>query len=174
MNGRFRTRRTVRYVEWTIEDGRDGAGARLWYAVSGWAALLLSAILAIAFGASLIAVLLGPAAWPAAIVFGFLALPGLVVLNAAVLFARLRRASPERYLVETRGRGFVRHLGWCGRSLLTQLHDSVKRLRGGDAQIAPLRVHVHATLRLHRYAFGLLIATVVAGLALAAIERLTR
>lgn len=173
VNERPGTRRTIRYVERTVENRRDGTGHSLWHAVEGWTIVVASVVSVVGLSASVIAVLVAPGAWPAPIVAAFLALPGLVVLNAAVLFARLRRISPERYEIETGGRGFVRHVGSCGRSFLYQLHGSAKQLSSEDGQLRGLRTHARATLLLHRYGFVLLVALVVGALALTAILELT-
>lgn len=176
VNGRFKPRWTYRHVERTVAwRERDGAGARRWHAFQGWAVVALFAVPFFGFVGSLLAVAIDPRTWPLPVVLAVLATPSMVILNAAVLFARLRRASPERYDLETGGRGFVAHVGWSGRSLLTQLHDSVVRLSAAAAELPPgLRRHVGATLLVHRIAFGVLIAVVAGALLAAVYARLSR
>jgi hypothetical protein len=154
---------------------RDGAGATRWHVFQGWTVVALAVVAIVGLGGSLLAIAVDPRRWPAAVAFGVLAMPFVVVLNAAVLFARLRRASPVRYALETRGRGFVAHVGWAGRSILSVLHGSVVRLSAAAAELpAGVRTHVSATLLLHRIAFGLLIAVAAGALVAAAYLRLAR
>lgn len=149
------------------EVSRESPAWEAFYAVQGWFAVAASAVAGPLFAALPWGIASEPHSrsdlLAAAAVGAVFALPCLVTLNAAALFARLRRASPERYAAETRGRGFVRHLGWCGRSIGTELHASVVRLAAGGADLPRgLRAHVRATLWLHRAALASVVTFAVA------------
>jgi len=58
----------------------------------------------------------------------FMVMTGIIFWNMAYFFRRLKSYDAYTYMVETRGRGFIGHVGWCSGFVLQDLHASVSRV----------------------------------------------
>lgn len=100
-----------------------------WFALGGLGTVAIVSMLVVAV-ALLITILHESvmAQFPLVVFLSGYVIFGFSFINTANLFARLKHSSPEVFDEETHGRGFIAHVGWCGRSMLTNLHASTVRI----------------------------------------------
>lgn len=91
-----------------------------------------------------------------------MSLVGFSFLNMAAFFSRLKRSDPDRYLLATRGAGFLGYVGQAGRSALSALHDQVAQIAADQSGTFSKDVLVHA--RISRYMNVVSFLYLIAGL----------
>lgn len=93
---------------------------------------------------------------------------GLVFLNMANFYARLKRANPDIHCQQTRGMGFVGYVGWIGRSLLTDFHQFVAWIADADSGhiSSSMRRYAAVTRVLHRFVLIYLVVILIGLVAL--------
>ncbi len=127
----YRQEETVTYTDSGPDQsrGRSKIALFFWFALGGLGTVAIVLMLVIAV-AMLVTTLQESvmAQLPLVVFLAGLVIPGFSFVNTANLFVRLKHSAPEVFDEETHGRGFIAHVGWCGRSMLTNLHASTVRI----------------------------------------------
>lgn len=92
-------------------------------------------------------------------------LPGIMFLNMASFFARLRRSNPDVYANAISNGHWFEYLGRSGRSLLSNLHYRVSQIATDRSGQVSRGIRLYATFT--RYLNRLILAYIISGAVLA-------